>query len=106
MNAWREPEAWEGITAAGGVELPGAVAGVVALDELVVHGWDLAVATGQPYAASDAEVLAAIGLASSFPAPRDGSLFGPIVPVPDDAPPLDRLLGLTGRPPTWRPRAR
>ena len=36
------------MTAAGGVDLPGEVAGIVALDELVVHGWDLAKATGQP----------------------------------------------------------
>jgi hypothetical protein len=29
-------------------------------------------------------------------------LFGPPVPVPDDAPLLARLLGLTGRDPAWR----
>lgn len=29
-------------------------------------------------------------------------LFGPPVPVADDAPLLDRLLGLTGRDPAWR----
>src|SRR5207248_426338 len=48
-EAWRDPEAWTGMTKAGGVELPGEVAGVVALDELVVHGWDVARASGQPY---------------------------------------------------------
>ena len=32
-----------------------------------------------------------------------GGLFGPPVSVPDDAPLLDRLLGLTGRDPAWRP---
>ena len=34
---------------AGGVDFPGEVAGMVALTEVVVHGWDLARATGQPY---------------------------------------------------------
>ena len=31
-------------------------------------------------------------------------LFGPVVPVPDDAPPFDRLLGQTGRDPAWAAR--
>ena len=51
-DAWKIPEAWEGSTYAGGMELPAEVAGLVALDELVVHGWDIAVATGQPYDAA------------------------------------------------------
>ncbi|NEB52362.1 TIGR03086 family protein, partial [Streptomyces griseus] len=38
--AWRSPDAWTGVTRAGGVELPGEAAGAVALNELVVHGWD------------------------------------------------------------------
>ena len=37
----------DGMTGAGGIDLPGEVAGVVTLDELVIHGWDLAQATGQ-----------------------------------------------------------
>ena len=45
--AWQDGDAWTGMTAAGGVDLPGEVAGLVALDEVVVHGWDLARATGQ-----------------------------------------------------------
>ncbi len=104
-DAWRDPAAWEGMTSAAGVPLPAHVAGLVALDELVVHGWDLAVAIGQPYAPPVQDVEAAMSFVASFDAPRDGTLFGPVVPVPDDAPAMDRLLGLTGRDPGWRPAA-
>jgi uncharacterized protein (TIGR03086 family) len=103
-QAWSDPAAWDGMTRAGGVDLPGEVAGLVAIDELVVHAWDLAVATGQPYDPTDELVGAAAAFAGSFDdADRDGTLFGPAVAVPDGAPPLHRLLGLTGRDPDWRP---
>ncbi|RII18525.1 hypothetical protein DSC45_11450 [Streptomyces sp. YIM 130001] len=101
-EAWRAPEAWTGDTRAGGVELPGAVAGQVAMDELVVHGWDLARATGQPYAPDPAglEIARAL-LAASPDGPDREGMFGPIVPVPEDAPILDRVVGLSGRRPDW-----
>src|SRR3954452_11500351 len=51
--AWRDPDAWTGMTRAGSIEMPGEIAGLVALDEVVVHGWDLAQATGQPYACDE-----------------------------------------------------
>ncbi|MGC5532306.1 TIGR03086 family metal-binding protein [Streptomyces sp. SR-10] len=120
--AWRSPDAWTGMTRAGGVELPGEVAGAVALNELVVHGWDLARSTGQPYAAGEAELRSCEALlapAEDGPngspedgspedgSPEDGSdgdsLFGPPVPVPGDAPLLDRVIALTGRRPDWQP---
>ncbi|WNV74145.1 TIGR03086 family metal-binding protein [Geodermatophilus sp. DSM 44513] len=104
VMAWRRPSAWEGTAEAGGVTMPAPVAAAVALDEVLVHGWDLAVATGQPYAADPASVGACTGFAAQAAAegPVPG-LFGPPVPVPDGAPPLHRLLGLTGRDPGWRP---
>ncbi|MFJ9700594.1 TIGR03086 family metal-binding protein [Streptomyces fradiae] len=102
-EAWRAPDAWEGATRAGGVELPGAVAGLVAFDELLVHGWDLARAAGLPYAPGDDELL--VSYAFLAPSAGDGDagdgLFGPPVPVPDDAPLLDRVIGLSGRHPAW-----
>ncbi|MFC9976860.1 TIGR03086 family metal-binding protein [Spirillospora sp. NPDC127200] len=103
-EAWRDPAAWEGMTQAGGVDLPGQVAGVVALDEIVVHGWDIARATGQPYQVPGDAVEACIGLfdPSVLDLPEDGP-FGRPVPVPADAPPLDRLVGLSGRDPNWTP---
>ena len=104
VAAWRRPQAWDGMTEAGGVRMPAYAIGLVGLNEVLVHGWDLAVATGQAYAADPASVAACTGFAAQAAAegPTPG-LFGPPVPVPDDAPPLDRLLGLTGRDPAWRP---
>ena len=104
-QAWRSPGAWEGTASAGGVEMPAPAMAAVALDELVVHGWDLAVATGQPYSVSDADAEACISFAGAVgesPEERAG-LYGPRVPVAADAPVVDRLLGLTGRDPSWRP---
>lgn len=48
-EAWRDPAAWQGTTSVAGVCMPGEQMGVVALDEVVMHGWDLARATGQPF---------------------------------------------------------
>ena len=108
-RAWREQDAWTGMTAAGGVDLPGEVAGLVALDEVVVHAWDIARATGQDLAV-DAQLLGgALGFVrqavAEHPTGSPG-LFGPPVPVPADAPPLHVLLGLTGRDPAWHPAHR
>ena len=100
-DAWRDPEAWTGMTAAGGVDLPGEVAGVVALDELLLHGWDLAKAIGQPAGYDGPEIDAVRAMVQQFRDAGVEGLFGPEVAVPDDAPAFDRVLGLTGRRPDW-----
>ncbi|CAL9415032.1 TIGR03086 family metal-binding protein [Streptomyces sp. enrichment culture] len=102
-EAWREPAAWTGTTRAGGIDLPGEAAGAVVADELVIHGWDLARATGQEYAPDPAALQAAYGLlfAAAQESDRDQGMFGPVVAVPDDAPLLDRAVGLSGRDPGW-----
>jgi uncharacterized protein (TIGR03086 family) len=108
VASWQRPSAWEGMTVAGGVDLPGAVMGVVALTEVLVHGWDLAVAIGAPYAVDDASaqrcLAHAVWFAEALPEGRN-SIYGPVVPVPEEAPVLDRLLGATGRDPAWTPPA-
>jgi uncharacterized protein (TIGR03086 family) len=105
VAAWRDPAAWEGMTEAGGVPLTGEAAAVVALDELVLHGWDLARATGQGYdcdPVSTAIVLDFVTQAArAEQAQLRNGLFGPVVPVPADAPAFDRALGLAGRDPAW-----
>ncbi|TDT25937.1 uncharacterized protein (TIGR03086 family) [Streptomyces sp. BK208] len=102
-DAWREPDAWTGMTRAGGIDLPGAVAGAVVADELVIHGWDLARATGQEYAPDEAALQAAYGLlaGAAEESERDEGMFGPVVAVPADAPLLERAVGLSGRDPGW-----
>ncbi len=94
------------MTRAGGIDMPGEIAGPVAIDEVVVHGWDVAVATGGDYSCDEELLQAAYGFAQAAVA-RD-----PAVPRAcsarryrwlDDAPLLHRLLGLTGRDPAWQP---
>lgn len=104
-EAWRAPEAWDGMTQAGGLDLPGEVAGLVALDELVVHGWDVARASGQDFTCDETSLEAVHGFVSQFSGPgqeaaREG-LFGPEVAVSEAAPLMDRVIGMTGRQPGW-----
>ncbi|MGV9499201.1 MULTISPECIES: TIGR03086 family metal-binding protein [unclassified Streptomyces] len=102
-DAWRDPAAWTGMTRAGGVDLPGEVAGLVAVDELVIHGWDLARATGQSYTPDPAALrICHDFLAASVDDPSRGAIFGPVVPVAPEAPLLERAVGLSGRDPGWR----
>ncbi|MFC4336476.1 TIGR03086 family metal-binding protein [Salininema proteolyticum] len=102
-QAWAAPEAWEGEATAGGVTMPAEIMGLVALNEVTVHGWDLARATGQEYEL-DPEIVKTltefVAQDADDQAAREG-IFGPAVRVPEDAPPLDRLIGLTGRDPEW-----
>ncbi|MEU9254340.1 TIGR03086 family metal-binding protein [Streptomyces sp. NPDC048270] len=101
-EAWEDPAAWTGMTRAGGVDLPGDIAGAVCVDELVVHGWDLARATGQEYAPDQAALHASHAfLLASVEDEGRGEIFGPVVPLPDGAPLLDRTVGLSGRDPEW-----
>jgi uncharacterized protein (TIGR03086 family) len=72
--------------------------------DLVIHGSDIARATGQPWSISDEE-------AASLHATADGwgdalyseGVCGAAVPVPDDASATDRLLARLGRDPGWQP---
>jgi uncharacterized protein (TIGR03086 family) len=100
--AWREPTAWEGMSRTGGVDFPGEVAGIVALTEVVIHGWDVAAATGQEYEIDPGTVDGVLPHVTAIAAegPVEG-LFGPAVAVADDAPALDRVIAMSGRDPGW-----
>ncbi|MFC6881902.1 MULTISPECIES: TIGR03086 family metal-binding protein [Actinomadura] len=99
-EAWTDPAAWQGATTTGGLELPNEVWGRIALTELVVHGWDIAKATGQRIALPDGTLRACYDHVVSFvPNAPVPALWGPAVEVPADAPLLDRIVAVTGRNP-------
>ena len=70
--------------------------------EMVLHGWDVAKATGQDYHC-DGELSQALlntvqAQGDTF---RQYQGFAAVVPVPDDASTFDHALSLSGRDPDW-----
>ncbi|WP_314174936.1 TIGR03086 family metal-binding protein [Streptomyces winkii] len=99
-DAWDSTAAWQGMTEGPGVELPNERWGKIALTEMVVHGWDLAGATGQQFGLPGETLRACFEHVAEFVpnAPVEG-LWGPPVEAPADAPLLDRIVAVTGRRP-------
>ena len=88
----------------GSSAMPGEMALGMILWEYQVHGWDLARATGQPWSPPAAAAEESLGFAPGMLTEDyqgDGKAFARRVSVPASAPPLDRLLGLSGRDPGW-----
>jgi uncharacterized protein (TIGR03086 family) len=80
-------------------EMPGPVlAGFTTLD-ILVHGWDLAVATGQPADLDGRLAAYALGFAERALATEQSRAgrIGPVVPVAADAPVTQRLVAFLGR---------
>ena len=99
---------------AAAIAAPGALDGTIAApsgdvtaDELarfvvldgLVHGWDLATASGQPYEPAPALVDAVHRFARTAVPPRrdGGATFGDEVEPPPGATPVERLAAFTGR---------
>ncbi|PRY63351.1 uncharacterized protein (TIGR03086 family) [Knoellia remsis] len=101
--AWRQPEAWTGMTRAGGFDAPAEVMGLVALGEVTFHGWDLAKATGQAFEPDDATVQALAAYVEGFDPAGTPGTFGAAVEPPEHATAFERVLARTGRDPRWRP---
>jgi uncharacterized protein (TIGR03086 family) len=104
VAAWGERGAMEGDTGLAGGSMPARMIAMMMIGELVVHGWDIARATGQSID-TDPDVLAMaheMAVEMGDMGRKYGS-FGEEVRVPEDAPLLDRVLGLSGRDPQWTP---
>lgn len=70
--------------------------------DLVIHGSDIARATGQPWSVTDAAAEAMHADADSWgEALYSEGVCASAIPVPDDASATDRLLARLGRDPKW-----
>lgn len=71
--------------------------------DVYMHSWDLARATGQGLDLDrDYAAAAHAGMSAMGDALYEGGQFGrPIVDLPSDADPVDRLVALIGRDPAW-----
>lgn len=97
----RTPGAMERLVTVPFGTVPGEVVARFLTVDMLVHGWDLSQASGQPYEPDEAVVKLALQTARELIAPemRDGDTFAAEVTVPDDAPAIDRLVAFTGRQP-------
>jgi uncharacterized protein (TIGR03086 family) len=101
-RAWADPAAWEGETTFGGGPMPAAAVGSMMTAEFVLHGWDVAVATGQTVAVSEGLAATVLeGVQAIAQMGRDGGWYGAEVALPDGASTLDRALAASGRDPGW-----
>lgn len=102
--AWADPAAWDGLSDRAGRQLPNQVWGKIVLTELVVHGWDVATATGQSLDLPEPTLRACLDHVADFvPRAPIPQLWGRPAAVADDAPLIDRIVGITGRTPRPSP---
>ncbi len=89
------------------MDAPAELVGITVADELAVHGWDVARATGQPYDCEPDLLEAARSFLVQFASPDAPAgpdvPFGPSRELPPSAPLLSRVVALAGRDPGWSP---
>ncbi|MDX2379924.1 MAG: TIGR03086 family metal-binding protein [Acidimicrobiia bacterium] len=115
-DAWRDDAVLEQPMALPWIQGNGAEVLASYFSELTVHTWDLAFATGRQPDWDEAVVTAALAARDFLPAENRLALFEEIstamdldevaipfaepVPIPDDAPAIDRLVAWNGRDPS------
>lgn len=97
-DIWSRPGALEQSYKTSRSEVPGGALIMISLIDTLVHGWDLAKATGQSTGMPEDAAEAALAFTTKMM--KDKRIgFGDPVPVPDDASVTDRLVGWLGRQP-------
>jgi uncharacterized protein (TIGR03086 family) len=100
VAAWADPAVWKGEVDLGGGTLPATDLAGMVVKEMAVHGWDVAVATGQELRLSEGAarlVLDVVETHAELYRRYDG--FADPVPVPADASVFHRALASSGRDP-------
>ena len=95
---WSRPGALEKTYKTARSEMPGEGLIMISLIDTLVHGWDLAKATGQSTEMPQDVAESALAFTTKMMKERRIG-FGDPVPVPDDASVTDRLVGWLGRQP-------
>jgi uncharacterized protein (TIGR03086 family) len=100
IDAWRTVDLDGTVPGPGGSRMPASIGAVILPIELVLHGWDLAQASGQRIHISDELVEYVRGMAETVvPDGRGRGAFAAEVTPADDATAVDRLAAYTGRTP-------
>jgi uncharacterized protein (TIGR03086 family) len=102
VEAWSEEDALERTVVITAGEMPSTVALRIALMESVVHGWDLAKATGGDHGINPMVAAAMLdGLRKTITDDQrgPGKYFGTEVKVSEDAPIEEQLVAFLGREP-------
>ncbi|WP_043245613.1 MULTISPECIES: TIGR03086 family metal-binding protein [unclassified Streptomyces] len=100
VAAWSEPAVWEGEVELGFARQPAPEVASLLWAELVLHGWDVARATGQEFRVSDGAAALLLSVVDKNAAMyRQYEGFADPVELPDGAPVYARALALSGRDP-------
>jgi uncharacterized protein (TIGR03086 family) len=99
ITGWRTRGLEGMVPGPGGTEMPASFAASILPIELLLHGWDLAQATGRRLLVSDEVVGYVAGLAQDVVPGGRGSSFGEELTPAPDADELDRLAAFAGRTP-------
>ncbi len=101
LDAWKQPGALDRRCHLSFGDMPARATMAIHFLDTVVHGWDVARATGQDTTIDPELAAAGLFVAEGMisDALRATGAFGPAVPCPPDAPAGERLVAFTGRKP-------